>query len=263
VANGTQVTIGANPGTVSPAIVTTTNGQATFTYFAPPAGAGTATITATALGASGQTQIQLFCGTGPGAPQVPGATLAQPIVQCFGNQANVIFNWTPVPGADVQYVDLSLANNGFAGGTFIGFGPLAGNATSIQWNGLVAGQPHFWRVSAGVPGVGWVFSNTGSFVPCGPQPPAGGTTYTCTGGGRATVYWNIPSPGFAPTATYVDISIFDNGFQAGTFIGQNATGQQIFAWSGILANTTHYWRTNHLGPAGWVRGGAGSFFAAC
>jgi hypothetical protein len=114
-----------------------------------------------------------------------------------------------------------------------------------------------------VPNAGWVFSQTGSFTPCAPQAPVGGTTYSCTGGGRATVFWNIPSPGFTPLSTYVDITIFDNGFAPGTFIGSNATGQQNFNWTGIIANTTHYWRVNHLGPAGWQAGGTGSFNAAC
>jgi len=261
--NGTVVTLSANPGTVTPASIATTNGASSFTYTAPPGAQGISTITATALSVNGSVQISLFCGAGPGGGQVPGAVLAQPIVQCFGGTANVIFNWTPVAGAEVQYVDLSLANNGFAGGTFIGFGPLTGTTTSIQWNGLAAGQTHYYRVSAGVTGAGWVFSQTGIFTPCGPQAPAGGTTYACTGSGRATVYWNIPSPGFTPTLTYVDITIFDNGFAPGTFIGQNATGNQQFNWSGILANTTHYWRINHLGPSGWVSGGVGSFNAAC
>jgi hypothetical protein len=261
--NGTTITLAANPGTVSPASVTTTNGAATFTYFAPPGAQGIATITATGLNTTGSVQISLFCGAGPGGGQIPGAVINQPVVQCFGGTANVTFSWTPVANAEVQYVDLSLANNGFAGGTFIGFGPLTGTTNSIQWNGLVAGQTHYWRVSAGVPGAGWVFSATGSFTPCGPQAPLGGTTYLCTGGGRATVFWNIPSPGFTPTATYVDITIFNNGFAPGTFIGSNATGQMHFNWTGILANTTHYWRVNHLGPSGWVQGGTGNFNAAC
>lgn len=261
--NGTTVTLSANPGIVTPASVTTTNGAATFTYTAPAGAQGIATLTGTALNVSGTTQISLFCGVGPGGGQVPGAVINQPVVQCLGTTANVTFSWTPVANAEVQYVDLSLANNNWAGGTFIGFGPLTGNTNSIQWNGLVAGQTHYWRVSAGLPGTGWVFSNTGSFTPCGPQAPLGGTTYLCTGGGRATVFWNIPSPGFQPLLTYVDITIFDNGFAPNTFIGSNATGQQQFNWTGILANVPHYWRVNHLGPSGWTAGGVGSFTAAC
>jgi hypothetical protein len=262
--NGTPVILNANPGTVQPATVNTSNGTAVFTYFSPATGTGTATLTATALGGTGQTQIALFCGAGPGpGPQLPGARLNTPTVQCFGNTANVIFSWQPVPGAEVQYVDLSLANNGFAAGTFIGFGPLAGNATNIQWNGLVAGQTHYYRVSAGVPNAGWAFSTTGVFTPCGPTAPPGGTSYVCTGGGRAAVTWGISTPPFGTTATYVDITLQDNGFLPGTFIGQNATGQQNFTWTGILANSTHFWRVNHLAPQGWVSGGIGSFYAAC
>jgi len=261
--NGTAVTLAASPGTISPAAVTTTNGTATFTYFAPPAAQGIATITATALNTSGSATISLFCGVAPGGGQVPGAVIQQPVVQCFGGSANVTFTWIPVAGVDVQYVDLSLANNGFAGGTFIGFGPLAGNTNAIQWNGLAVGQTHFWRVSGGLPNVGWVFSQTGSFTPCGPTAPAGGTSSLCTGNGRASVTWNITQPPIPATATYVDISTIDSLFLPGQFVGTNATGQQTFTWQGILANIGHYWRINHLTAQGWVSGGTGTFLASC
>src|SRR3954451_21279802 len=213
VPNGTQVTIAANPGTVAPAIVTSNTGAGVFTYFSPAAGGGTATISGTALATGGQTQIQLFCGAGGGSGiSIPGARINAPVVQCFGTTANVIFSWTPVPGADSEFVDLTLANNGFAPGTFIGFGPLSGNTTTIQWNGLVAGQQHYWRVSAGVPGIGWAFSQTGSFTPCGPTAPAGGTSSVCSGNGRAAITWNITQPSLPAIATYVDISTIDSLF---------------------------------------------------
>jgi hypothetical protein len=263
VPNGTQVTIAANPGTAAPAIVTTNNGAAAFTYFSPAAGGGTATISGTALSTGGQTQIQLFCGAGGGGPSVPGARINAPVVQCFGTTANVIFSWTPVPGADSQFVDLTLANNGFAPGTFIGFGPLAGTTSTIQWNGLVAGQQHFWRVSAGVPGVGWAFSQTGVFTPCGPTAPVGGTSTVCSGGGRAAVTFGIPTPPIGTSATYIDISLQDNGFLPGTFVGQNASGAQNFTWSGILANAQHVYRINNLTPAGWQTALTSTFVATC
>jgi len=264
VPNGTQVTIAANPGTVAPAIVTTNNGTGAFTYFSPAAGGGTATISGTALSTGGQTQIQLFCGAGGGSGiSIPGARINAPVVQCFGTTANVIFSWTPVAGADSQFVDLTLANNGFAPGTFIGFGPLGPTTTTIQWNGLVAGQQHYWRVSAGVPGIGWAFSQTGVFTPCGPTAPAGGTTYVCSGGGRAAVTFGIPTPPVGTSATYIDISLLDNGFLPGTFVGQNASGAQNFTWSGILANAQHVYRINNLTPAGWQTAMTSTFIAAC
>jgi len=264
VPNGTQVTIAANPGTVAPAIVTTNNGTGSFTYFSPAAGGGTATISGTALSTGGQTQIQLFCGAGGGSGiSIPGARINAPVVQCFGTTANVIFSWTPVAGADGQFVDLTLANNGFAPGTFIGFGPLSGTTTTIQWNGLVAGQQHFWRVAAGVPGIGWAFSQTGVFTPCGPTAPVGGTTFVCSGGGRAAVTFGIPTPPVGTTATYIDISLQDNGFLPGTFVGQNASGAQNFTWSGILANAPHIYRINNLTPVGWQTALVSTFLASC
>jgi len=264
VPNGTQVTIAANPGTVAPAIVVTNNGTGSFAYFSPAAGGGTATISGTALSTGGQTQIQLFCGAGGGTGiSIPGARINAPVVQCFGTTANVIFSWTPVAGADSEFVDLTLANNGFAPGTFIGFGPLSGTTTTIQWNGLVAGQQHFWRVSAGVPGIGWAFSQTGVFTPCGPTAPVGGTTFVCSGGGRAAVTFGVPTPPLGTTATYIDISLQDNGFLPGTFVGQNASGAQNFTWSGILANATHIYRINNLTPLGWQTALVSTFLASC
>jgi len=261
--NGTAITLAANPGTVQPTSVTTTNGAATFTYFAPPGAQGISTITASGLSTTGSVQISLFCGAGPGGGQIAGPTINQPVVQCFGGGASVTFSWAPVGNSEVQYVDLSLANNGFAGGTFIGFGPLAGGSSTIQWNGLAAGQTHFWRVSAGVTGAGWAFSQTGSFTPCGPTAPAGGTSNVCSGNGRAAITWNITQPNLPALATYVDISTIDSLFLPSQFVGTNASGQQTFTWQGILANVGHYWRINHLTSQGWVSGGSGTFLATC
>ena len=261
--NGTSITITANIGMPSPATVVTNNGSGTFTYNAPPSGTGTAMRTASSMGGSGSANITLFCGSG-GPPSLPGAALAAPVVVCTGQQANVTFSWTPVAGADVQWVDLSLLNNAFAGDSFVGFGPLAGNANSIQWNGLLPGRTHWWRVSAGVPGTGWVFSQTGAFTPCGTNPAPGTTTFVCIGGGRANVTFGVGAPPGGTTASFVDISLFNNGFAPGSFVGANASGVTTsFVWTGILANSTHWWRVNNLTPFGWIPSTTRSFTATC
>jgi hypothetical protein len=61
-----------------------------------------------------------------------------------------------------------MANNGFAPGTFVGAGPVAGS--SFTWYGLARGATHFWRVNTLTPG-GWASSNTGSFVTLACIPP--------------------------------------------------------------------------------------------
>ena len=255
--NGTQVALTANIGTVPPA-VTTTNGQAVFNYIAPATGGGTARVSATALGVTGAALVNVICGTSG----TVGAVLGTPAVACAGSTANVVFSWTPVAGAEVQWVDLSLSNNGFAPGTFIGFGPLSGTTTQIQWNGLIAGQTHYWRVNAGT-SLGWIPSQTGSFTPCAPTIPPNTVTYVCTGSGRATVFWNLSQPPVATSSSWLDLSIFDNGFLPGTFIGGNITGQTQHTWPGILANVGHFWRVNDLTPQGWIARSTGSFNAIC
>jgi hypothetical protein len=264
--DGTQVTISASAGTVAPAIVSTGGGNGAFTYFAPASGTGMATINGTSMSGTGSTTLSIFCGPGGGAtqPNIPGAALGQPVVQCIGGQANVTFSWTPVPGASVQWVDLTLNNNGFAPDSFVGFGPLNPATNQIQWNGLIAGRTHWWRVSAGVPGAGWAFSQTGAFTPCGTNPAQGNTTFACIGGGRANVTFGLGPPPAGTSQSWVDISLFNNGFAPGTFIGGNSTSVTTsLVWPGILANTTHWWRANNLTPAGWVTTTGGVFFASC
>jgi hypothetical protein len=164
----------------------------------------------------------------------------------------------------VQWVDLSLNNNGFAGDSFIGFGPLNGPTNQIQWNGLLPGQTHWWRVSAGVPGTGWVFSQTGAFTPCGTNPAAGTTTFVCTGQGRATVTFGLGPPPAGTSASWVDLSVFNNGFAPGTFVGGNATSVTTsFAWNGILANAPQWWRVNNLTPGGWVSSATRAVMPTC
>ena len=190
--------------------------------------------------------------------------LAAPVISCVGGAASVTFSWSPVAGADVQWVDLSLFNNGFAGDSFVGFGPLNGTTNQIQWNGLAAGQTHWWRVSAGVPGIGWTFSRTGAFTPCGTNPAPGTTTFACSGNGRASVTFGLGQPPAGTTATWVDLSLANNGFLPGTFIGANASSVTTsFVWTGILANATHFWRVNNLTAGGWVTSVTGSFTATC
>jgi hypothetical protein len=59
----------------------------------------------------------------------------------------------------------------------------------------------------------------------------------------------------------VDISIFDNGFAPGTFIGSNADGVSSLRWDGILTQTPHVWRVNSLIGGQWVASGPGAFVA--
>jgi hypothetical protein len=112
------------------------------------------------------------------------------------------------PGAVVQWVDLSLFNNGWTAGTFLGFGPLPATQTTIIWNGLIPNAIHYVRVNQLEPEGLWDPSPTFFFttldcpstlsIPAAPSnvviqgaipdlsqpvPPGGGEL------GRITVFW--------------------------------------------------------------------------
>jgi hypothetical protein len=253
--DGTPVTVNAGFGTLSSATASTLGGSALVIYQAPLAGSGVATITASALGGSASTTIGVACNPAP-------AQLGFPNTTCFGGGAGVNFNWTPVVGSVIQFLDLSLQDNNFALFTFLGAGPLDPAQNQLAWNGLLNGRPHYWRINT-LTADGWVTSATGAFVPCG-GPEIRFTTYGCQGGGLATVNFFF-SPASPPAiSTYLDLSLANNGFVPGTFVGVPlSTTAGFFTWTGVLANQTHYWRVNSLFPGGWFPSSTGSFTAFC
>jgi len=79
--------------------------------------------------------------------------------------ATVTFRWAPTssPGL-LQYLDLTIFNNGFAPDTFINTGPLPPSQQAIVWQGILANVQHFYRVNTLTAFFGWGPSQTGSFV---------------------------------------------------------------------------------------------------
>lgn len=90
---------------------------------------------------------------------------------CLGTgSARVTFSWQSVSqGAAQQWLDLSLSDNGWIPGTFLGAGPLGSTATSYTWDGLVAGRVHYVRVNQRLQSGAWDPSHTFIFttVTCG------------------------------------------------------------------------------------------------
>jgi hypothetical protein len=256
VPNGTDVTFSTNVGTVSPTTASTSNNAASTTFTAPSNSGGTATITATSLGLSGTTTVTVNCGGGP----VAGASLGFPTATC-GASANVTFWWGPNRAGN-QFLDLSLVDNNFAAGTFVNAGPIGPDAGSFSWNGLTPGLPHYWRINT-LTANGWVTSFTGTFVACG-GPEIRAATYGCIGGGQAAVqfHWSPPTP--SGNGTWLDLSIFNNGW-TDSFINAGPMGHDWlnYTWSGILANTTHFWRINTLFGNTWDSSSTGQFTAFC
>jgi hypothetical protein len=162
------------------------------------------------------------------------------------------------------YLDLTLFDNNFQDGTFI-TAVLPAGTTSFTWRGLLPGQAHFWRVTGqGLDGT-WVMSNFASFTPCGTQRLLT-TSYVCTGGGRATVIFRWAPSSSAGLLQFLDLTLFNNGFAPGTFLGAGPLppDQQALVWPGILANTVHFYRVNNLTQFfGWGPSVTGTFVASC
>ena len=99
-------------------------------------------------------------------PTPPGLA-AQPLSAAQGcsglGRVTVTFNWLPSPLAQVQWVDLTLFNNGFVWGTFLGAGPFAPTASVHTWDGLLPNTTHYYRVNTFVNGR-WYPSGTYSFI---------------------------------------------------------------------------------------------------
>ena len=105
----------------------------------------------------------------PAAPP-PSPYAAKPISAAqacsatFPGRAVVTFTWSRgLLSGDSQRLDLSLFDNGFAGGTFIGAGPLWGSAQTFTWDGLLPGAVHYYRVNTKSALGGWHPSGTYSF----------------------------------------------------------------------------------------------------
>jgi hypothetical protein len=85
-------------------------------------------------------------------------------------------------------------------------------------------------------------------------------TQNCMPSGRVSVTFRwAPSTWFAAGHQWVDLSIFNNGFIWGTFIGSGpfVAWNGEWRWDGLLPNTDHYWRVNtYMGLEGnWVASG--------
>ena len=79
-------------------------------------------------------------------------------------------SWVPSRRGE-QWLDISLFNNRFAPGTFVGTGPLAPGTSSFVWRGLRPGLTHFLRVDTRSP-YGWEPSQSIAFATqaCGDDP---------------------------------------------------------------------------------------------
>jgi hypothetical protein len=137
---------------------------------------GIVVVVALAAGAPGLRQ--------PRAEAATSALFYSQVCQTDG-RVQVHFFWTGNdPGALQQWLDLSLFNNGWLTGTFLGAGPLAPATTDLVWSGLIPDAIHYVRVNQLEPGGFWDPSPTFFFqtLACAPSgAPAAPTNLVITG----------------------------------------------------------------------------------
>jgi len=109
--------------------------------------------------------------------QYPGADNITLYLECqFDGRTRLRLQWSTY-NLGIQYEDLSLANNGWIFGTFIGIGPFGPSQNTSVWEGLLPGQWHYLRINT-LTAYGWQPSTTLQFLSRNdcyqqpvPQPP--------------------------------------------------------------------------------------------
>ena len=208
--------------------------------------------------------------------QYPGADNITIYLECqFDGRTRMRLQWSTY-NMGIQFEDLSLFNNGWIFGTFIGIGPFAPNQSTSVWEGLVPGQWHYLRINT-LTAYGWQPSQTLQFLsrndcyvqpqpqpPIPPYPPQPVPPYpqpqppypgpvACTGTSTTATYvaGNCPPPSECPaTAT---ILIYPPPGQGCVFV-RRGTGSTYFQGESFevcyWVNQPMYVRILHQGPSG-------------
>jgi hypothetical protein len=203
--------------------------------------------------------LQLSGGFGAvkSADAAPANSLIVTSMTCLSpDSVHVEFAWNS-SGQGVQWLDLSLFNNDFAPGTFLGAGPLASGQNTLYWDGLIANTPHFIRLNT-LTAYGWEPSATSTFTtPACNISYSGATalrldTQSCLANGqvRINIDWQPSLQGIQ----WADFSVFNNNFVPGTFTGYGALppSQNTLTLDTLNPNTTYFMRVNTLTPGGWI-----------
>lgn len=170
---------------------------------------------------------------------------------------------------DQVWIDISLVDNGFAEGTYLGAGPflppVAGTA-SFVWSGLVPGRLHVYRLNARV-GDRWFELGSATFetpdckvvraLSCNSGPPSSSVSFVVSPAARS-------EQGGVPIQQWLDLSLFDGRFAPGLFLGIGplpVSGTSLLL-PGIQPASRHYFRVNaDYGPEGWRVLAEGTFLS--
>jgi hypothetical protein len=171
----------------------------------------------------------------------------------------VTFGWTPSYG-DSQWLDLSLSDNGFAPGTYVGVGVFGSLTGTFTWDGLTPGRTHFARVNTHI-FLAWEPSQTSRFVTrtCARSSAAQLSSASPEQCNAMTFQWAPANP--EGLLQWIDLSTANNGFAPGTHAqaGPFSGGVSGFYWPGLRQGTRHYWRVNTWTGSGWISSATGSF----
>jgi hypothetical protein len=87
---------------------------------------------------------------------------------CSNGVVSAEFAWSARADSR-QWLDLSIFDNGFEPGSFLGVGPFLGEGNSHTWIGLLPGTAHFARLNQQLPDCSWDPSVTFQFytMDCG------------------------------------------------------------------------------------------------
>ncbi|MEX2224973.1 MAG: hypothetical protein WEB52_00835 [Dehalococcoidia bacterium] len=191
----------------------------------------------------------------------PGDTGAQARFRIPGTD-DLRLKFGAVP--DAIWIDISLFNNNFAPGTFLGMGPFVpevGLTTQVpRWWNLIPAETHYFRLNARF-GNEWREVGRGSFETPNCQFIG---EYACFGDGTSQVTFRLAPAFLTPDRPvqqqWIDLTLFasprnpllDNGFPPGTFIGAGPfpPSGTVFEWRGIVPARRHFYRVNllHGGP---------------
>ncbi len=160
---------------------------------------------------------------------------------------------------DAMWIDLSIVDNDFAPDTFLNAGPFTPSADGqlFSWFDLTMQKTHFYRLNAHV-GTRWVELGRGSFE----TPDCFGLVnqIVCDrGSGTNLVGFALPfmeaqlppgvpaRPQLTALQSWLDLSLQDNAFIPGTFIGaRTSLPSSTYGWSGIAPGLRHVYRWNLL-----------------
>jgi hypothetical protein len=124
---------------------------------------------------------------------------------CAAGGVTVNFGWDGQDPAAIQvWIDISLADNGFAPGTFISAGPLPGWSNSYVWPSIRPGLTHFVRVNTQHANGAW--DPSGTFVI---KTVACGTLNSPVGGAGAPSIQNVTCTSSLETASVTNVNPTD------------------------------------------------------